>query len=354
MNLTPGSFPERLDTMTHSHPTLRDRDGFTLVELLVVIAIIGTLVGLLLPAVQAARESARRSSCSNNMKQIALALHNFHDGNRVFPSAFNSPTFSVAANKDLSMSLQSALGRPWSVRILPHLEDQRRYDRFTATGYAGSGEHTSETNYTQQFTPNPDFKCPSDFSNLPRNANSNYVGVMGGGDGTDFWARAANSCCYQRVWYNNGIFFPNANASVVGTVGIKDITDGASSTFMVAETLYQVKNQFKTDDNGFYSWATTSRAAGGAGTCCASATTVAAAVEAINYLAVPGGDVVKVTSAAPYFMYPVASSFSSFHQGGCQVGMADASVRFIDETIDITTYRKLGGRNDGDVRGRLP
>ena len=328
--------------------------AFTLVELLVVIAIIGVLVGILLPAVQRAREVSRRIACSNKLKQLSLALHSFHDAYNVFPSAFNSPTLSVAANKDLSMSLTSALGRPWSVRILPYLEDQQRYDLFTNTGYAGSGDETSVTNYTQQFTPNPDFKCPSDFSNLPRNANSNYVGVMGGGDGTDFWARAANSCCYRRFFYNNGIFSLNGNVSVVGTVGIKDLTDGASNTFMVGETLYQVKNQFKTDDNNYYSWATTARAAGASGNCCASATMVAAAVEAINYLAVPDGDVVKVTSASPNFPYPVAVSFSSFHRGGCQVAMADASVRFIDETIDITAYRKLGSRNDGDPAGRLP
>jgi prepilin-type N-terminal cleavage/methylation domain-containing protein len=120
------------------------RRGFTLVELLVVIAIIGTLVGLLLPAVQAARESARRSSCSNKLKQIGIALHNHHDANGRFPAAFTS----VAS---YPFDSPSTRGAPWTVRILPFLEDTQRYASFSFTsGFQGEYSESTGTNRNAQ------------------------------------------------------------------------------------------------------------------------------------------------------------------------------------------------------------
>ncbi|MFM8707291.1 MAG: DUF1559 domain-containing protein, partial [Planctomycetia bacterium] len=165
--------------MARSRRSLRRFHGFTLVELLAVIAIIGTLVGLLLPAVQAAREASRRSTCGNRMRQIALAIHSRMDATRVFPAAQESATWSVnSSNKQVSMSTRATVGRPWPVLVLPYLEDQSRFDTFTATGYDGARDDTPVTNTSRQWTSNPDFKCPTDFSNLPANAQGNYVGVM--------------------------------------------------------------------------------------------------------------------------------------------------------------------------------
>ncbi|MFM9194677.1 MAG: DUF1559 domain-containing protein [Planctomycetia bacterium] len=326
--------------MARSRRSLRRFHGFTLVELLAVIAIIGTLVGLLLPAVQAAREASRRSTCGNRMRQIALAIHGRMDATRVFPAAQESATWSVNGSKHVSMSTRANVGRPWPVLVLPYLEDQSRFDTFTATGYDGARDDAPVTNTSRQWTSNPDFKCPTDFSNLPANAQGNYVGVMGGGDGTDYWGYF--SADTNRFVYNNGAII------VSGRLAAKDFNDGMSNTFLLGETIYQIKTQFSSTQH--MSWAGGFRAAGDSGSCCGTPTTSAAAVEAINYLAVPGGNVL---STSALWIYPVARSFSSLHGGGCQIAMADASVQFIDSNIGINVYRRLAVRNDGNAE-RLP
>ena len=108
---------------TSSLSAERYRKGFTLVELLVVIAIIGILIALLLPAVQAAREAARRSQCSNNLKQIGLALHNYHDANKTFPFAWMVYATDVPGFSDLNAQV-------WGTRILPYLEQTALYDQY--------------------------------------------------------------------------------------------------------------------------------------------------------------------------------------------------------------------------------
>ena len=340
MNFMRVCFPKRLNTMTRRHPALHDRDGFTLVELLIVIAIIGTLVGLLLPAVQAAREAARLSGCSNNIRQIALAIHAHHDANQSFPRGVTVQTLSVSAAPDkfISLSTNANNGRPWSVSILPYLEESDRFATFTATGYAGTGQDTV-TNLTRQFTRLGGFRCPSD-PMAGTTANTNYVGVSGGGNGTDYWARAGNVCCYDRIFYNNGILFPRASSST--GVRIKDVTDGLSKTFLLAETKYQL---ISTDASQGMSWASGLRSAGSNADCCTSPTTFTAAVDGINSYPVPPTSGLTGTPLNTP-LRALATAFGSFHSGGVSIVMADSSVRFVTDAVDISVYRQMGARAD--------
>ena len=152
---------------------LRDRRGFTLVELLVVIAIIGILIALLLPAVQAAREAARRAQCSNNLKQIGLALHNYH-------ATYNVFTFGgVRARETTGGSGNEPSWWSGMIGLLPYMEQQPLYDVWTASPYAMPWHHTSAQTTTQV----PGFVCPSDspttFWAAPLLAQSNYCFCYG-------------------------------------------------------------------------------------------------------------------------------------------------------------------------------
>ena len=241
------------------------RQGFTLLELLAVIAIIGTLVGLLLPAVQTARESARRSECSNKLKQIGIALHNHHDAIGRFPSSFTSTA-------TYPFDGPSTRGAPWTVRVLPYLEAADRFATFSMTsGFQGEYSESTGTNRNPQFTANLDFVCPSypDKTALV----TNYFGVMGGGDST--LARATPAT--ETLWFENGLLFANSR------IGFKDITDGSSATYLVGEGIYAwTKNNTLGYDNGdsYWSWASNARA--GNADCCYIPCVQTGAADGIN------------------------------------------------------------------------
>ncbi len=166
---------------------LRIRQAFTLVELLVVIAIIGILVGLLLPAVQQAREAARRMQCSNNVKQTALACHNYESTFKTFPAG-GIVTYTAAALNGLNSSNFCSRGSdrtqaPWSVLILPYLEESNLYNQFDFTRlFTGSSNVPGQAPNTTLFFVNmKKYQCPSDPNSTSTTNNSNYLGVQGAG-----------------------------------------------------------------------------------------------------------------------------------------------------------------------------
>ncbi len=298
--------------------------GFTLVELLVVIAIIGILVALLLPAIQAAREAARRSQCSNNLKQIGLALHNYHDTHQVMASG-NLFTVKLTYGTDWCSSGTTGESRaPWTVLILPYLEQTSLYNEFDfgKTFTSTSNVPGVAANNAQFTLPNKAYQCPTDINSKPDNHNGCYFGVQGGGP--------TPSCSTQggvRVAFKNGVLFANSNTRFA------DILDGTSNVFMIGETKYALTKGGRSDG------ITTSWASAGKRDTYGMPLNLAAAMLQINSYPLHGGN----TDTLNY----MTRLFGSFHPGGCQFVMVDGSVHFVGETIDINAYQQTAVRDDG-------
>jgi prepilin-type N-terminal cleavage/methylation domain-containing protein/prepilin-type processing-associated H-X9-DG protein len=313
--------------------TVRRSRGFTLIELLVVIAIIAVLVALLLPAVQQAREAARRTQCKGNLKQIGLALHNYHDIYRMLPpecvySGLDTVPLHTAANE---------AAYSWSAFILPQLDQANLFNQLNVNSLELHLllQQTALRPLTQ--TVLPIFRCPSDqaldvntkrvFSNAPYGgtaaATSNYVINTG-----TRWITSQN-------WINGkndsfGAFLPS------GKVRLDDITDGTSNTFLVGERGWDelaavwigTRNYQGTGDVGMRM--------------------IAATVEA------------KLNEPSAN----ATGGFTSKHTGGAHFALADGSVRFISDNIQFDPtgaiapvkdptlssmgiYQRLARRNDG-------
>jgi len=327
---------------------LRAQRGFTLIELLVVIAIIAILVALLLPAVQQAREAARRSSCKNNLKQIGLALHNYHDTHNVFPPGF--------------VYNQNGTPHPewgWSAMILPFVEQASLYDALDI-------KVTPRDNVTD-----PDllttvintYRCPSDTApdiNDTRDSHgaANYVGNHGVEDGLN----DANDGTYQMSLNSqSGIFGRNSK------VRMRDITDGTSNTIAVGERAWEISNDSGGKDRcaaGIWTGANNS-------SFCDTCDKAVAAITGITGIGINETSMDRVTtSPAPDTAADTFScrrSFSSLHKGGAQFLLMDGSVRFLSENIDYnpawvsatnhdvvdSTFERLMDKADGQVVGEF-
>jgi prepilin-type N-terminal cleavage/methylation domain-containing protein len=333
----------------------RDRRGFTLVELLVVIAIIGILIALLLPAVQAAREAARRSQCSNNLKQVGLALHNYHDTYNSFPIGSRSGTWTYA---NLS-------GCNWRLSILPGLEQTAVFNKvnfrdasFSGAGFFNLQQHASGTDNTALAKLIvPAFRCPSstvdpfvddgaigtcnDGGNFATQMH-HYVGISGASP--DPAGRGSPTCRQgQRgMVCQNGLLVPN------DVKGFKDATDGTSNTVVVAEQSALVDNH-PIQSNYGGGWTGCGDQAWKVGTMPdngnfyhAGLTTV---VWAINYK--------TATANSSSTAYETNTILNSFHPGGIQVLLGDGSVRFLSDTVDMDTLRRLCSANDGMTLGQF-
>tara|TARA_R110002095_G_scaffold9822_3_gene15048 strand:+ start:2065 stop:3015 length:951 start_codon:yes stop_codon:yes gene_type:complete len=308
------------------------KHGFTLIELLVVIAIIAILIALLLPAVQQAREAARRSSCKNNMKQLGLALHNYHDTHRVFPPGTIATRTGFSYSGTWCQSSAMDARASWTVQILPFLEDANLYNKlnlealFTTTSNL-PGVTANDDIFQKS---NQNYQCPSDPNSGSGVNNLNYLGVQGGGE-----SPSCTTVSAQRVFHITGILFHNSNSRM------RDVIDGTSNTFLVGETRYALTPTGRLpSDNVHIGWASGGRL-GTSG----APNVLAAAQLPINSVSGHGGDHDTINQQSRLF--------GSFHVGGYHFTLGDGSVRFISENVDLNTYFDLAQRADGRVIGEF-
>ncbi|MBC8874760.1 MAG: DUF1559 domain-containing protein [Planctomycetes bacterium] len=328
-----------------------DRRAFTLVELLVVIAIIGILVALLLPAIQAAREAARRTHCTNNIKNLALACHNYHDTYKMFPLNYGQWSRGHPINHGGQTS--------WMAQILPFIEHQSLYDAIDF----GYGVGTDPRNTTQgagtdgpsnewvAWQSVPAFICPSDTHDGKMDLNranyrnprsdrmwgvNNYKGCAGANWGWGSF-RVTGGSLVATPYGNtsngldrgNGIFHRGNNDPSPGVHKIAGVRDGTNNTFMIGEAVPQWCT------HTWWWW-------------CNGAT----ATTAIPFNA-PA--VCRNTGNYDKDLFDCRGnwqnnySFKSRHPGGGNFAMGDASTRYITNDINLTLYRRLGSMMDGEA-----
>ncbi len=299
------------------------RSGFTLVELLVVIAIIGILIALLLPAVQAAREAARRAQCANNLKQIILALHNYHDTYKTFPFGH----LYVGEFDGDATDNNGGTGFGWAWSILSYCEQKPLFDQFVAE--LPIGESTLSNNLTLMQTPLDLFSCPSDDKPLQRNdggiPNSATASYQGAGTSYNGWCGTSPGGNPNKLRYN-GIFDRDTR---LGPSRIRDITDGTTNTIAVAETKWAMDNNGRNRSRIYGASDDPLQCTG-----------------ASNALMVNGEWQMNWT--APEGNPNPHRTAGSTHPGGAQFGLADGSVRFISETIQHTATSWINNANAFD------
>lgn len=347
--------------------SVRQKRGFTLIELLVVIAIIGVLVALLLPAVQQAREAARRTQCRNNLKQIGLAFHNYHDTYNTFPPGMVSKIPNNITSSEAGCWA-------WGTSILPMIDQAALYNQLNSGSMTPDAVAATVAGKTALQTPLSVFRCPTDSgpqlntydstqggneNTTPADAysrfitdgttkvpiaTSNYVAVASAGEST------TPAIFPSQYGPPLGIAFQNSK------IGIRDIPDGTTNTFCVGErawrfkdltcgaaTIYAVSASPLANINQLSSW------------------NIKSAFVNVSGLTYDGPNWATNNRAH------AARAFNSPHTGGLFFLFCDGSVQFISENIDqrkgsvgtpgypadivTNTYGRLAARNDGLVVG---
>jgi prepilin-type N-terminal cleavage/methylation domain-containing protein len=351
-----------------------ERSGFTLIELLVVIAIIAVLIALLLPAVQQAREAARRTQCKNNMKQLGLALHNFHDTYSRFPpgGARDQSPFGTGPGT-------SGWGSSWKVYILPYIDQAAVYSKYLFAGNSGY-QDPNNMSTTVPLIHNlkiPGYRCPSSslpeqYASSPNPAPINaiqqytsYTGTSGSfNDGS--YAGSAGTATANVAPFNLGGSPGNTNSGRVSAGGLlsansqtnmRDCTDGTTNTFLVHEESDHLRDANGQPVVGWGSGPLTSQGPHGwtmgVGSTALSNSqgdrvfNCSTFAYAINQRGLNASS--KGTSANTGGNIPMSSQ----HVGGAHALLADGSVRFISQNLNFDTLMRLAHASDGQVLGEF-
>ena len=356
----------------------RPRRGFTLIELLVVISIIAVLIALLLPAVQAAREAARRIQCTNNIKQLSLAIHNYHSSSNVIPAQSMYPGGQA--------TISQGWAPPWTLAILPQLEQSSLLSAYNfATPAVVLGGGLGQENTTVTTTQIAAFLCPSEDNRVrpSTSATTSYVGNYGGpGPIQCYSGTIVPLVDLNRIF--NGASSPSFGRT--GPVTLEGIRDGLSQTALIAERLYGLDSSptvYPTSPDakrGVFSVAPAgatgyNTGASGANTFVAACRGLSASTGSVNsdhlgndafasypwhlgmvnynHFGAPNSlscmnasvDATWLTYVGPYGSVPATSN----HPGGVNLALADGSVRFVKDSVSLPVWWGLGTRNGREV-----
>ncbi len=304
------------------------RRGFTLVELLVVIAIIGILIALLLPAIQAAREAARRTQCINNLRQLGLAIQNYNDNYRILPAgAYWTNAAGITESRGSIM-----------IRLLPYIEEKTLFEAFELgrdnVALSPATQEQVQPGTTKKLSSNviPMFLCPSD-THERVNANGYALQNYAASSGPTADVTSSNCSCSQS--FNSFATHPYSKANNFAgpfhrradPIKLRRVIDGLAKTIFMGE----VRPDCSTHANA--GWAASNNGQG-----------LTATIIPINF---DSCDSAAADGCNRPCNWRTELGFKSSHTGGAFFLLGDVSVHFLSETIDHPTYQLLGGRADG-------
>lgn len=354
------------------------RPGFTLIELLVVIAIIGVLIALLLPAVQAAREAARRAQCTNNLKQLGLATHTYISSNNKLPMGDQYPSGTNATALGVTGNGGDTYSYSWTLPLLPSMEQQPLFNAWNfVCGFRDPGGAGPTINTTVMYTQVGFLLCPSESASTrpqPPYGTLNYVGNVGGPGAI----RTFSGTIISPYWGNT------TQAPTTNCIGLEAITDGTANTALFSERLFGMTGNPNVPLGSGNDSKRAIYQSGTAGTI--NGNDVAGAMNVLeacrnlpagtpSLSSYRSGQIWTIahpwsTAFNRYFHFGTPNSTScdttpttasgfgggqglvnptSNHSGGVNICLADGSVRFVKDTVNLQTWWALGTRAGGEV-----